>query len=150
MRTKNSLSPEESLVKTCREIAKETGARLTITESVEEGVEGVDYLLYRCVGFHGRSRKRCGMSASSCSSLTRSTWTWSGRPAMQGQPGAPAAYQAFHNRETKSTRGYLPEDGPGEPGSERRGVEVQMSIVFAQAKNRMHTIKAIMVATLGD
>ncbi len=39
-----ALWPEEELVKTCREIAKETGARLTLTESVEEGVKGVDYL----------------------------------------------------------------------------------------------------------
>ena len=39
-----ALWPEESLVQTCREIAAETGARLTLTESVAEGVKGVDYL----------------------------------------------------------------------------------------------------------
>jgi len=39
-----SLWPEEGLVKTCKQIASETGARLTLTESVEEGVKGCDYL----------------------------------------------------------------------------------------------------------
>ena len=39
-----ALWPEEELVKTCKKIAAETGARLTLTENVEEGVKGVDYL----------------------------------------------------------------------------------------------------------
>ena len=38
------LWPHDDLVKTCREIAEETGARLTLTEDVDEGVSGVDYL----------------------------------------------------------------------------------------------------------
>ena len=36
--------PEEALVKQCLEIAKETGAKITVTDSLDEGVKGVDFL----------------------------------------------------------------------------------------------------------
>ncbi len=49
-----SCHPDGELVKQCREIAKETGAKITITEDVDEAVKGVDFL-YTDVGVNGRS-----------------------------------------------------------------------------------------------
>ena len=52
-----------TLVKPCRQIAAETGARLTITDNVEEGVKGVDYLYTDVWVSMGEAGKKCGMSA---------------------------------------------------------------------------------------
>ena len=55
---------------------------------------------------------------------------------------------AFHNRDTM-VGADLPEYGMRRPRGHRRGLRVAASIVFDQAENRLHTIKAVMVATLG-
>jgi ornithine carbamoyltransferase len=57
---------------------------------------------------------------------------------------------AFHNRETKVGEEIYEKTGLGSLEVSEEVFESEMSIVFAQAENRMHTIKAIMVATLGD
>ena len=45
--------PEEQLVEECQAIAQTTGAKITLTEDVAEGVKGCDFLLHRCLGFYG-------------------------------------------------------------------------------------------------
>ena len=57
---------------------------------------------------------------------------------------------AFHNREHQGGRGDLPDLRSRRPRGHGRGVRVGYSIVFDQAENRLHTIKAVMVATLGS
>jgi len=62
--------PEESLVNTCREIASQTGARLTLTEDVDQGVKGVDYL-YTDVWVSMGEAKEVWDERIHCSSPTR-------------------------------------------------------------------------------
>ena len=57
---------------------------------------------------------------------------------------------AFHNRETKVGEDIYQKTGMESLEVTEEIFESERSIVFAQAENRMHTIKAIMVATLGD
>ena len=57
---------------------------------------------------------------------------------------------AFHNRETKMGEEIYEKTGLESLEVSEEVFESEYSIVFAQAENRMHTIKAIMVATLGD
>jgi ornithine carbamoyltransferase len=57
---------------------------------------------------------------------------------------------AFHNRETKVGEEIYEKTGLESLEVTEEVFESESSIVFAQAENRMHTIKAIMVATLGD
>ena len=57
---------------------------------------------------------------------------------------------AFHNRETKVGEDIYEKTGMESLEVTEEVFESERSIVFAQAENRMHTIKAIMVATLGD
>jgi ornithine carbamoyltransferase len=57
---------------------------------------------------------------------------------------------AFHNRETKVGEDIYEKSGMDGLEVTEEVFESERSIVFAQAENRMHTIKAMMVATLGD
>lgn len=140
--------PDEELVRECEQIAKETGATISLTESVEEGVKGVDFV-YTDVWV----------------SMGEADEVWKDRIAMMipyqvnadmmmktGNPKAKFLHclPAFHNRETIV----------GEEIYQKFGVEAMevtddvfespASLVFDEAENRLHTIKAVMVATLGD
>jgi ornithine carbamoyltransferase len=142
------LWPEKDLVEACRSIADETGARLTLTEDVDEGVGGVDYLYTDVWVSMGEDpsvwEERINLLKpyQVNGDVVRRT----GNPAVRFLHCLPA----FHNRQTKV----------GEQIFERFGLdglevtdevfESPRSIVFDQAENRVHTIKAVMVATLGD
>ena len=143
-----SLWPEESLVETCREIAEETGARLTLTESVDEGVASADFL-----------------HTDVWVSMGEDKAVWAGRIellmpyqvnldvlAKTGNPNVKFMHclPAFHDRET--TVGEEIFQTYGLEGMEVTDdvFESSHSIVWDQAENRMHTIKAVMVATAGD
>jgi ornithine carbamoyltransferase len=142
------LWPEDHLVETCKKIAAQTGARLTITDDVAEGVKCADYL-YTDVWV----------------SMGEPDSVWEERikllkpyqinaKAMEltGNPDAKFMHclPAFHNTDTEV--GKEMEEKFGMKGMEvtEEVFESPASIVFDEAENRMHTIKAIMVATLGD
>ena len=138
----------DAVVKAAREIADRTGAKVLQTEDVDEGVRGVDFL-----------------STDVWVSLGEPKDVWDERIELlrpyqvsmdtirrTGNPGVRFLHclPAFHDRNTSV----------GEEIYERTGLEglevtdevfeSEHSIVFDQAENRMHTIKAILVATLGD
>src|SRR5512132_1934989 len=142
------LWPKEDLVKTCREIAGETGARLTLTEDVDEGVSGVDYL-YTDVWVS------MGEDKSAWEERIRLLKPYQVNAEVIGRTGNPLVrflhcLTAFHNRETKVGQKLVAQDGlDGMEGTDDV-FESEHSIVFDQAENRMHTIKAVMVATLGE
>jgi len=143
------LWPEEGLVETCKAIAAETGARLTITDDVAEGVKGADYL-YTDVWVS------MGEPASVWEERVKLLKPYQVNAQAMQQTGNPDVkfmhcLPAFHNTDTEV----------GKEMEEKYGLEQGMevtedvfespaSIVFDEAENRMHTIKAIMVATLGD
>jgi ornithine carbamoyltransferase len=140
--------PEESLVKTCREIADQTGARLTITDDVAEGVKGVDYL-YTDVWVS------MGEPASVWEERVKLLQPYQvNAKAMQltGNPDAKFLHclPAFHNRDTKIGEEIYQQFGLESMEVTEEVFESEASIVFDEAENRLHTIKAIMVATLGN
>jgi ornithine carbamoyltransferase len=142
------LWPDDALVKTCREIAEDTGARLSLTSDVDEGVGGIDYLYTDVWVSMGEDQsvweERIQLLKPYQVNLELVRRT--GNPKVRFMHCLPA----FHNRETKV----------GEEVYERYGLdglevtdevfESDYSIVFDEAENRMHTIKAVMVATLGS
>ena len=142
-----SLWPDEALVDQCKEIAAQTGARLTITDDVDEGVKGADYLYTDVWVSMGEPadvwKKRIDLLTPY--RVTMDVMKKTGNPDTKFMHCLPA----FHNRETEV----------GEQIHEQYGLECMevteevfespASIVFTQAGNRMHTIKAVMVAALG-
>ncbi len=143
-----ALWPEESLVKTCREIAAETGARLTLTESVAEGVKGVDYLYTDVWVSMGEAKEVWDERIKLLKpyQINMDVVKKTGNPKVKFMHCLPA----FHNRETKVGEEIYQKTGLESLEVTEEVFESECSIVFAQAENRMHTIKAIMVATLGD
>jgi ornithine carbamoyltransferase len=143
-----ALWPAEDLVATCRRVAAETGARLTLTASVEEGVKGVDYLYTDVWVSMGEAKEvwdeRIGMLKPY--QINMDVVNKTGNPNVKFMHCLPA----FHNRETKVGEDIYQKTGLDSLEVTEEVFESERSIVFAQAENRMHTIKAIMVATLGD
>jgi ornithine carbamoyltransferase len=143
-----SLWPDDDLVKTCREIADETGARLTLTEGVDEGVSGVDYL-YTDVWVS------MGEDASVWEDRIKLLKPYQVNAEVVRKTGNPDVkflhcLPAFHNRETKVGEDIFEKFGLDGLEVTDDVFESERSIVFDQAENRMHTIKAVMVATLGS
>jgi ornithine carbamoyltransferase len=142
------LWPHEELIKTARQIADETGARLTLTTDVDEGVRGVDYLYTDVWVSMGEDQSvwKERIELLKPYQVNLDVIQRTGNPKVRFLHCLPA----FHNRETKV--GQQIYDQYGLEGMEvtEEVFESEYSIVFDQAENRMHTIKAAMVATLGD
>ena len=142
------LWPHDELVKTARQIADETGARLTLTADVDEGVRGVDYLytdVWVSMGedpsvWKGRIEQLKPYQVN-LDAIKRT-----GNPKVRFLHCLPA----FHNRETKVGQQIYEQYGLDGMEVTEEVFESEYSIVFDQAENRMHTIKAVMVATVGD
>jgi ornithine carbamoyltransferase len=142
------LWPSDHLVKTSREIAEQTGARLTLTADVDEGVSGVDFL-YTDVWVSMGEDKTVWKERID---LLKPYQVNAEAIRRTGNPGVKFLHclPAFHNRET--TVGEEIFQTYGLDGLEVTDdvFESPASIVFDQAENRLHTIKAVMVATLGS
>jgi ornithine carbamoyltransferase len=143
-----ALWPEDDLVKTCKQIAAETGARLTLTDDVAKGVKGVDYLYTDVWVSMGEAdsvwEERIKLLLPY--QVNSKAMELSGNPKVKFMHCLPA----FHNADTKMGKQIL--DKYGIEGMEvtEEVFESPASIVFDQAENRLHTIKGVMVATLGD
>ncbi len=143
-----SLWPKDALIATCRQIAAETGARLTVTENVDEGVKGVDFLHTDVWVSMGEPKEvwderiKLLLPYQVNAEAIRKT----GNPNVKFMHCLPA----FHNRETKVGEDIYQKTGLNGLEVTEEVFESPRAIVFDQAENRMHTIKAIMVATLGD
>ena len=142
------LWPREDLVETCRAIAAETGARLTLTESVAEGVNGVDYLYTDVWVSMGEDKSVWEERVKLLQpyQINMDVVKKTGNPKVRFMHCLPA----FHNRETKVGEEMYQHFGLDGMEVTDEVFESEYSIVFDQAENRMHTIKAVMVATMGD
>ena len=142
------LWPHDDLVKTCHAIAEETGARLTLTEDVDEGVSGVDYLYTDVWVSMGEEKSVWAdrIRLLKPYQINSDVLTRSGNPKVKFMHCLPA----FHNRDTKVGQSIFEEYGMDGLEVTDDVFESENSIVFDQAENRLHTIKAVMVATLGD
>jgi ornithine carbamoyltransferase len=143
-----ALWPEQGLIDTCKKIAGETGARLTLTEDIDEGVKGVDYLYTDVWVSMGEAKEVWDERIKLLKpyQINMDAVTRTGNPNVKFMHCLPA----FHNRETKVGEEIYEKTGLESLEVTEEVFESERSIVFAQAENRMHTIKAIMVATLGD
>ncbi|MEZ5012343.1 MAG: ornithine carbamoyltransferase, partial [Bacteroidales bacterium] len=139
--------PSEDLVKKCREIATKTGARITITEDVDAAVKGVDFLYTDVWVSMGEPdsvwEERIRLLRPY--QVNAETVKKTGNPKVKFLHCLPA----FHNRETKVGEEIFRKFGLDGMEVTEDVFESENSIVFDEAENRMHTIKAVMVATLG-
>ena len=143
-----ALWPNPELVETCRKIAAETGATLTITDDVDAGVKGCDFLytdIWVSMGEPDEVWKE-RISMLMPYQVNAKMMARTGNPKCKFMHCLPS----YHNLETQAGRDVYKKFGLD-------GIEVtedvfksENSIVFDEAENRMHTIKAVMVATLGD
>jgi len=142
------LWPDQGLVETCRSIAAQTGARLTLTEDVDEGVAGVDYLYTDVWLSMGEDKSLWGERIRQLKpyQVNSEVVMRTGNPGVKFMHCLPA----FHNRETKVGEQIYEEHGLDGLEVTDDVFESERSIVWDQAENRMHTIKAVMVATLGS
>ncbi|EKK3980881.1 ornithine carbamoyltransferase [Cronobacter sakazakii] len=140
--------PEEALVEQCRAIAAETGARIILTEHVDEGVDGVDFLYTDVWVSMGEPKEAWAERVALMKpyQINQAVVKATGNPNVKFMHCLPA----FHNEHT--TVGREIEAAYGLKGLEVTDdvFESPCSIVFDEAENRMHTIKAVMVATLGE
>lgn len=143
-----SLHPEEKLVATCREIAKETGAKITLTESVADGVKDCDFLYSDVWVSMGEPaevwEERIKLLLPY--QINKKAMELTGNSKVKFMHCLPA----FHNRETKVGEEIFQKFGIEAMEVTEEVFESGASIVFDEAENRLHTIKAIMVATLGS
>ena len=142
-----ALQPAPELVAQCMEIAKETGARITITDDPKAGVKGCDFL-YTDVWVS------MGEPESVWKERIELLKPYQVNAALMAATGNPACkfmhcLPAYHNRETKVGEEVYQKFGLDGVEVTEDVFESPASIVFDEAENRMHTIKAVMVATLG-
>ena len=139
--------PEAELVGRCREIMNATGGSLTLTESVEEGVRDVDFLHTDVWVSMGEPDAKWAERIELLSPYQVNSEVM----AMTGDPPANFLHclPAFHDRETRVGEEIFEKYGLDGMEVTDEVFESEQSIVFDQAENRVHTIKAVMVATLG-
>ena len=140
--------PEEGLVETCRAVAAQTGARLTITDSVAEGVKGADFLYTDVWVSMGEPDSVWEERIN----LLRDYQVNARAMELTGNPDVKFLHclPAFHNRDTQVGEEIYQKFGLESMEVTEEVFESEVSLVFDEAENRLHTIKAVMVATLGD
>ena len=143
-----ALWPDPQLVETCRKIAAETGATLTLTDDVDAGVKGCDFLYTDIWVSMGEPdevwKERIAMLMPY--QVNAKMMERTGNPKCKFMHCLPS----YHNLETKAGRDVYQKFGLDGIEVTEEVFESENSIVFDEAENRMHTIKAVMVATLGD
>lgn len=142
-----SLWPNDKLVKACKEIAKQTGAKITLTEDVDKGVKGAD-VIYTDVWVS------MGEPASVWEERIKMLKPYQVNASMMKKTGNPRTLfmhclPAFHDTKTKVGKDIFEKFGLSEMEVSDEVFEGPNSVVFDEAENRMHTIKAVMVAVLG-
>jgi ornithine carbamoyltransferase len=139
--------PAEELVAKCRAIAKETGAKITITDNVDKAVKGADFLYTDVWVSMGEpdSVWEERISLLKPYQVNMKVIEKTGNPEVKFLHCLPA----FHNRKTKVGEEIFLKFGLDGMEVTEDVFESEHSIVFDEAENRLHTIKAVMVATLG-
>jgi ornithine carbamoyltransferase len=142
-----AVQPADELVAQAREIARETGATITITDNVEEGVKGCDFLytdVWVSMGEPDEVWKE-RIELLKPYQVNKAVMEATGNPKVKFMHCLPA----FHNRDTKVGEEIYQKFGIDAMEVTDEVFESEASIVFDEAENRLHTIKAVMVATLG-
>lgn len=141
------VQPSKELVDQAKEIAKETGAEIMVTDNVDEGVKGCDFLYTDVWVSMGESEEvwKERIELLKPYQVNKAMMDKTGNPDVKFMHCLPA----FHNRETKIGEEIYKKFGLESMEVSEEVFESPASIVFDEAENRLHTIKAVMVATLG-
>jgi ornithine carbamoyltransferase len=141
-----SLWPENEYVTLAEHIAAETGARIRITENLEEAVKGCDVLLTDVWVSMGEPKEAWAERIKILLpyQVNAKTMELTGNPECKFMHCLPA----FHNADTSVGRDIAAEYGIDALEVTEEVFESPASLVWDEAENRMHTIKAVLVATL--
>ncbi len=138
--------PNEALVKECEAFAKESGATITLTEDVKEGTKGAD-VIYTDVWVS------MGEPDEVWEERIKELSPYKVTKEVMENAGSQAIFlhclPAFHDLETKIGKEMGERFGIKDMEVTDEVFESEQSVVFDEAENRMHTIKAVMAATLG-
>jgi ornithine carbamoyltransferase len=143
-----SLWPRDEIVELARSIASGTGAQITITDDVDEAVHGADFLLTDVWVSMGEPDEVWGERIDLLKpyQVNAETMAKTGNPDVKFMHCLPA----FHNTETQVGKEIFEKFGMESLEVTEDVFESPASLVFDEAENRLHTIKAVMVATLGS
>ncbi|HBM60626.1 MAG TPA: ornithine carbamoyltransferase [Citreicella sp.] len=142
-----SLWPDAALVDHCRRLAETSGARITQTENLAEGVEVCDYVYTDVWVSMGEPDSVWAdrIALLSPFAVTQAVMDLTGTPHSKFLHCLPA----FHNRDTKTGEKIFQTYGIDSMEVTDEVFESPASVVFDQAENRLHSIKAVLVATMG-
>jgi ornithine carbamoyltransferase len=142
------VQPSDDLVKQARGIAEETGARIMVTDKIEEGVKDCDFLYTDVWVSMGEAEEvwKQRIDLLKPYQVNKEMMEKTGNPNVRFLHCLPA----FHNRETKMGEEIYRKFGLESMEVTEEVFESEASIVFDEAENRVHTIKGVMVATLGQ
>jgi ornithine carbamoyltransferase len=143
-----SLWPRDEITELANSIAEETGAQITITDDVSEAVRGADVLLTDVWVSMGEADEVWAERIELLKPYQVNAETM----AATGNPDAKFMHclPAFHNTETQVGKEIFEKFGMDCLEVTEEVFESPASLVFDEAENRLHTIKAVMVATLGS
>jgi ornithine carbamoyltransferase len=141
-----SLWPRDEVVELARSVAEETGAQITITDDVAEAVKGADVLLTDVWVSMGEPDEVWAERIELLKpyQVNAETMKLTGNPDVKFMHCLPA----FHNTETQVGKEIFEKFGMDALEVTEDVFESPASLVFDEAENRLHTIKAVMVATL--
>jgi len=143
-----SLWPSEQVLDSAREVAESTGATITVTEDVDEAVRGCDFVATDVWVSMGEPdevwRERIALLKPY--QVNAEVMRKTGNPDAKFMHCLPA----FHNTDTEVGREIYEKYGLDALEVTEEVFESPASIVWDEAENRMHTIKAVMVATIGS
>lgn len=142
------VQPQPELVKKAEDIARQTGARIKITDNPEEGVAGCDFLCTDVWVSMGEPEDvwKDRIELLKPYQVNKDMMQLTGNRNVKFLHCLPA----FHNRETTIGEQVYQKFGLESMEVTEEVFESDASIVFGEAENRVHTIKAVMVATLGS
>jgi len=143
-----SVQPHKELVAEAQEIARQTGAKITITDDLDSGVKGCDFLCTDVWVSMGEPEQvwKERINLLKPYQVNKEAMEKTGNPDVKFMHCLPA----FHNRETVIGEDIYQRFGLEAMEVTEEVFESPASIVFDEAENRVHTIKAIMVATVGN
>jgi ornithine carbamoyltransferase len=140
--------PDKTLVEEARKIARQTGARITVTDEVAGGVSGCDFLYTDVWVSMGEPEElwEDRIRLLQPYQVNAATMQMSGNPDVRFLHCLPA----YHNRETSVGEKIFQRFGLESLEVTEEVFESPACVAFDQAENRMHTIKAVMVASIGE
>jgi ornithine carbamoyltransferase len=141
-----SVQPDPNLVGQAESIGEKTGAKIMLTEDLEKGVKGCDFLCTDVWVSMGEPEEvwKQRIELLEPYQVNKNTMDLTGNPKVKFLHCLPA----FHNRDTAIGENIYQKFGLEAMEVTEEVFESEASIVFDEAENRVHTIKAVMVATL--